>query len=176
MDGSTGVGGTEIFVGSGLGSWLIYSLSVTSAALHVFGLLLLPLDFCCVESTGFQVLGSGQVGQALAAWEFGGTGVSDSLSLLWEGLGALRFGIVIVAEDQQVGVGGTGSFSLGSIGKLVGSLPSETISLPVKLVGHARMAGSHGVLVTGSSMLVIGMGLSVTGTLATMILLLGSSV
>lgn len=173
-EGSICTGGAEILVGSGLGSRLMYSSSATSAALRVLGPLL-ALGFCCAESAGFRVLGSGRVGRAVAAREGGGTGVSESLSSLSEGLGALRLGRVGVAEGRREGIGGTGAFGLGRGGEDGGSLPKETASLPVGLAGRAGMVGSRGALVAGSGAVVVGAG-PAAGTLAAELLPLGSSV
>ena len=74
--------------------------------------------------------------------EFVGTGVSDLLSLLWEGVKTLRLGMVMVTEDQRVGIGRMGSLGLGSGSESGTSLPSKTTSLPAVLVGRVGMAGS----------------------------------
>ena len=54
------------------------------------------------------------------------------------------------------------------------SLPSETTSLPAVLAGHVGMAGSRGVLVMHSGMVVTGVGSVVEGTVGAEVLPLRS--
>ena len=64
---------------------------------------------------------------------------------------------------------------MGSSSELGTSLPSETLLLLAVLVGHVGMAGSQGVLVMHSGMVVMGAGSAVTGMVGAEVLPLRSS-